>query len=136
MGIPQDSVAGREQFELRMEQRRSEEMSAAWKSIRRGWCLGEEAFRQELLAQMGGQMGEHHYGMERWESMEEKAVRIVREELAKAGWTEKGTGHAAQRRPGESGGGRTAAAGNDGNAQVDQRASANGRLDAPEQTAI
>jgi plasmid replication initiation protein len=59
-----------------------------WKAIRRGWCFGEETFRHELLAQMGGQMGEHHYGMERWESAEDKAARIVQEELVKAGWTE------------------------------------------------
>ncbi len=88
MGIPQDSPAGREQFEQRMEQRRQQETAEEWRAIRRGWCLGEEAFRQELLAQMDGQMGEHHYGIERRESAEEKAACIVREELAKAGWTE------------------------------------------------
>jgi len=88
MRIAQDSAPGRKQFELRMEQRRREELGRQWKAIRRGWCFGEEAFRQELLAQMDGQMGEHHYGMERWESAEEKAARIVREELAKAGWAE------------------------------------------------
>ncbi len=92
MGIPQDSAAGREQFELRIEQRRREEMGAEWKAIRRGWCLGDESFRQELLAQMSGQMGEHHYGLERRESAEEKATRIVRAELAKAGWTEQELG--------------------------------------------
>ena len=88
MGIPKDSPAGREQLELRMEQRRQEATGEEWKVIRRGWCLGEETFRQELLAQMSGQMGEHHYGMERRASAEEKAVRIVDEELAKVGWTE------------------------------------------------
>ena len=45
-------------------------------------------FRQELLAQMGGQMGDHHYGAERAESVEDKAGRIVAEELKRAGWTE------------------------------------------------
>ncbi len=44
MGIPQDSAAGRQQFELRMEDRRGEETGAEWKAIRR--CLGEESFRQ------------------------------------------------------------------------------------------
>ncbi len=88
MGIPQDSAAGRAQFELRMEDRRREEGNADWKAVRRGWCLGEETFRQELLAQMSGRVGEHHYGLERAESAEEKAARIVREELARAGWTE------------------------------------------------
>jgi len=87
MGIPQDSEAGRQQFEHRMEQRRGEELGAEWKAIRRGWCLGETAFRQELLAHLDGQMGEHHYGMERRASAEQKAERIVSEELVRAGWT-------------------------------------------------
>jgi hypothetical protein len=88
MGIPQDSPAGRQRFEQSMEERRHQEQGLECKAIRRGWCFGEEAFRQELLAQMDGQMGEHHYGLERWESAEDKAARIVREELAKAGCTE------------------------------------------------
>lgn len=88
MGIPQDSMAGCEQFDLRMEQRRGEALGSEWKAIRHGWCFGEEAFRRELPAQRSGQMGEHHYGTERGESAAEKAVRIVREELAKAGRAE------------------------------------------------
>jgi REP element-mobilizing transposase RayT len=86
MGIPKDSPAGRAQFERQMEQRRREELGPQWKRIRRGWCFGEEAFRKELLAQMNERMGEHHYGEERWESAEEKAERVVEEDLRKAGW--------------------------------------------------
>ena len=88
MRIPRDSTAGREQFEQRMEERRRQESGGDWQAVREGWCLGEETFRQELLAQMGGQMGEHHYGAERAESVEDKAGRIVAEELKRAGWTE------------------------------------------------
>jgi REP element-mobilizing transposase RayT len=88
MGIPQDSVAGRRQFERGTEERRGRDEPGQWKSVERGWCLGEETFRQELLGQMDGGMGEHHYGHERAESAEQKAVRIVSEELARAGWTE------------------------------------------------
>ena len=44
-----------------MEERRGEELEEEWKAIRRGWCLVEQAFREELLAQMSGRMGEHHY---------------------------------------------------------------------------
>jgi REP-associated tyrosine transposase len=86
MRIPKDSAAGRAEFRRQMEQRRREELEQQWKPIRRGWCFGEESFREELLAQMSGRMGEHHYGLERRESAEEKAERIVKEELAKAGW--------------------------------------------------
>ena len=88
MSIPQDSVAGRRRFELIMEERRQRDEPGQWQSVERGWCLGEETFRQELLAQMDGRMGEHHYGLERAESAEQRAGRIVSEELARAGWTE------------------------------------------------
>jgi REP element-mobilizing transposase RayT len=64
MGIPKDSAAGREQFRQCMEERRAQESGADWKAVREGWCLGAESFRQELLAQVGGRMGEHHYGAE------------------------------------------------------------------------
>jgi REP element-mobilizing transposase RayT len=88
MGILRDSAAGREQFQQGMEERRTQEVGADWKAVREGWCLGGETFRQELLAQVGGRMGEHHYGAERAESAEDKAGRIVVEELGRAGWTE------------------------------------------------
>jgi len=39
-GIPQDSAAGREQFEQRMECRRASEDGAEFKPIQRGWLLG------------------------------------------------------------------------------------------------
>ena len=88
MGIAQDTSAGRRQFELRMEERRTQETGRDWRAIRRGWCLGDEGFRQELLLQIDGRMGEHHYGEERRESAEEKAQRLVAEGLRKARWTE------------------------------------------------
>ena len=46
---------------------------------------GEESFRWELLTQMEGRMGEHHYGAERQESAQRTAERPVREGLKKAG---------------------------------------------------
>ena len=92
LGIPRDTPAGRRQFELRMEERRAQEAGGDWKAIRRGWCLGDEAFRQELLARMEGQLGEHHYGAERPESAEAKAERLVQAGLKAARWTEKDLG--------------------------------------------
>jgi len=88
MGIAQDTSAGRRQFELRMEERRAQETGRDWRAIRRGWCLGDEGFRRELLQQIDGRMGEHHYGEERRESAEEKAQRLVAEGLRKARWKE------------------------------------------------
>ena len=85
-GIPRDSAAGREQFEQRMELRRASEDGADFKGILRGWCLGSEAFREELLAHMGERAGAENYGQEIRESAQQKAQRIIREELKKLGW--------------------------------------------------
>src|SRR5437016_2530632 len=54
MRIPQDNLAGRRQFESAMEQRRGQETGQEWKSLRRGWCYGDAAFRQELLERAHG----------------------------------------------------------------------------------
>ena len=64
MGIPKDSAAGRKEFERRMEARRWEDQPEQWKGVRRGWCLGDAAFRKELLAQMAERAGASHYGQE------------------------------------------------------------------------
>jgi hypothetical protein len=85
-GIPRDSAAGREQFERRMEVRRAAEEGEEFGPLERGWCVGSEEFRKELLAQM--KAGPEHYGQEIRESGEEKARRMVQEELTKLGWTE------------------------------------------------
>lgn len=88
MGIPKDSATGRREFERRLEQRRTQEQSGQYKPLRRGWCFGDTTFRKELLAQMVERVGESHYGAERHQSGEEKAERIVAEELKQRKWTE------------------------------------------------
>ena len=88
MGIPKDSAAGRREFERRMEARRWEDQAEEWKRVRRGWCLGDEAFRKELLAQVAEQAGASHYGEELRESAEEKGQRIVGEEMKRLEWKE------------------------------------------------
>jgi REP element-mobilizing transposase RayT len=88
-GIPKDSPAGRQVFEQRLEERRrAEDGPEAWAPVRRGWCLGEEAFRKELLAQVSERRGAHHYGAELQEGEEAKAERLVQEELARHKWSE------------------------------------------------
>src|SRR4051812_18104311 len=84
MAIPQDSPAGRSEFEWMMEQRRASETGVEWKSLRRGWYVGSQTFRQELLEQVIHKMGQNHYGIERKEGAEDKAGRIIEEELSKA----------------------------------------------------
>ena len=69
-----------------LEERRGAEEGGEFKGIRRGWCLGEKAFRKELLAQMSERMGAEHYGEERAETEATKAERIIAEELKRRKW--------------------------------------------------
>jgi hypothetical protein len=73
-----------------MEQRRTEEADAeALKALRRGWCLGGETFRRELLLRMEGGLGEHHAGELHFAMEEAKAQRILTEEFERHGWGRK-----------------------------------------------
>jgi putative transposase len=87
-GIPKDSAAGRREFERRMEERRQLDEPEEFGDIRRGWCLGDDEFRQELLAQMSGKVGQNHYGRERAESDLARAESVLAAELTKLGWSE------------------------------------------------
>jgi putative transposase len=87
-GIPKDSPAGRRELEGRLEAQRAAEETDEYQPIRRGWCLGGEAFREELLGKMSERRGAEHYGAERADSDAAKAERIVREELKRRKWTE------------------------------------------------
>ena len=88
-GIQEDTPAGRSQFEQWMERRRLEETDPeALKALRRGWCLGSEGFRREMLLRMEGKLGQHHSGELHRASAEAKAERIIAEELQRQGWHE------------------------------------------------
>jgi hypothetical protein len=73
-------------FEKQTEERRRLDCPEGIRQMRRGWYLGDEEFRRELLAQMEGKMGRHHGGAERRESAEAKAEKILKEELKRLGW--------------------------------------------------
>ena len=64
------------------------DLGAEFKPVERGWCLGSEAFRQELLAAAAEQIGATNYGSERRATEEAKAQRLVAEGLERLGWTE------------------------------------------------
>ena len=96
-GIAKDSDAGRDEFEKRMEARRAAEDGREFKGIVRGWCLGSEAFRKELLAQMR-ESRKDHYGAELREADEVHAERMVVEELRRRGLQEAGL---SERRKGD-----------------------------------
>jgi len=88
-GIQRDTPEGRQEFERRMERRRLEETDPeSLKALRRGWCLGSGPFRQQMLENMEGKLGEHHSGELRRETAEAKAERLIGEELKRLGWTE------------------------------------------------
>ena len=79
----------RQEFERRTEARSLEPGDEeALRALRRGWCLGSEEFRQKMLALMEGKLGENHAGELRRETAEQKASRIIGEELARRGWQE------------------------------------------------
>jgi len=84
-GIPKDSPAGREQFAGLMEARRRAEELGDFEP--QGWCLGSEAFRQELLAQVSELASSKHAGEEIRQSAVAKAQRIAQEELSALGWS-------------------------------------------------
>ena len=57
-GFGQDSAAGRQEFERQMERRRLEALDEeALKPLRRGWCLGREQFKEQML--MEGKLDEN-----------------------------------------------------------------------------
>lgn len=88
-GIRKDSVAGRRELERRIEAMRGAEETGEYHGIRRGWYLGGEEFRQELLERTTERLGAEHYGSERAETEMKRAERIIAQELAKLKWTER-----------------------------------------------
>jgi hypothetical protein len=88
-GIQEERPEGRARFEQGMERRRLEELDPeALKGMRRGWCLGGEGFRPQMLRRMAGRLGEHHAGELHRASAGAKAEQIIAEELGRQGWQE------------------------------------------------
>src|SRR5207245_1086133 len=54
--------------------------------FRRGWCLGGEQFKNQMLEKMEGKLGDHHSGELRRETAQAKAERILSQELDRLGW--------------------------------------------------
>ena len=54
--------------------------------MRTDTCMGSQEFRQELLASAEGLLRAGHYGEERREAQEAKAMRLLRAEMSRAGW--------------------------------------------------
>ena len=86
IGIRQDSAAGRREFARLTEQRRRADLAEEFKPVERGWCLGSEEFRQELLAAAAGSLRATHYGSERREVQASEALGWLREGMQRWGW--------------------------------------------------
>jgi len=72
-----------------MERRRMEAIDEeALKPRRRGWHLGREQFKAQMLELREGKLGESHSGEFHRETAEQRANRIIVEELARRGWPE------------------------------------------------
>jgi hypothetical protein len=56
-GTTRDSAAGRQALARQIERRRLEEATSEYDGVRRGWCLGGEEIRQELLASAADRVG-------------------------------------------------------------------------------
>ncbi|MCX6926207.1 MAG: hypothetical protein NT154_23820, partial [Verrucomicrobia bacterium] len=88
-GIGQDSAAARQEFEQQMERRRLAALDEeALKPRRRGWYLGREQFKEQMLELMEGKHGESHSWELHRETAEQRANRIIAEDLARRGWQE------------------------------------------------
>lgn len=87
-GVLKDSTAGRQVFAAEMEKRRWEASAQEFKPVERGWCLGGEEFRKELLEQVSARRGPSHYGEVLQEAEEARAERIVAEALKRLHWSQ------------------------------------------------
>ena len=72
-----------------MEQRRAKDEPGEWRAVRRGWFLGGAELKEQVLEWMGGGVRAHHGGEEKRQSDEQKARRVVQEELQRRRWTER-----------------------------------------------
>jgi putative transposase len=88
-GLESDTPAARQQFERCLEARRLDPGDeAGLRALRRGWLLGSETFRTQMLEQIEGKLSEHHFGKLRLETAQAKAERLVAEELKRRQWAE------------------------------------------------
>lgn len=88
-GLEKNNRVGRSEFSRRVEaQRIANNAGDDHGELRRGWRLGGERFLNRLLDRLEGQVTENHRALERVESDEVKAERIIEASLQEMGWTE------------------------------------------------
>jgi putative transposase len=87
-GIRWDRAGAGRRFAAAMEARREGEGDREFRPARGEWCVGSEAFREEMLKHIEEQRGKWHCGVEISESATAKAERLIAEALAKEAVTE------------------------------------------------
>ncbi|HSH39296.1 MAG TPA: transposase [Chthoniobacterales bacterium] len=87
-GIDRESRRSRLEFGRRTEARRRDAQGPDEAMIRRGWRFGADDFVARLLDRCEAAPSEHHRGIERAETDEQKAERMVRAALAEMRWQE------------------------------------------------
>jgi REP-associated tyrosine transposase len=76
-GIGWDKPGAGRQFGALMEARRQGELEEEFKPLQRGWCLGAESFRAQMLRYIQEHRGKWHYGAELWQSSQAKAQQLI-----------------------------------------------------------
>jgi len=84
-GISWDKPGAARQFSGAMEARRQGELEQEFKPVRRGWCMGSEEFRADMLRYVEQQRKQWHGGPELRESAHAKAERLIAEALRNNG---------------------------------------------------
>lgn len=87
-GLGKESRRNRLEFSRRLEARRDEVFSVDGR-LRRGWLFGAEDFAARLLDRLEEKTGEQHHAIERAETEEQKAERIIHLGLKKRRWQER-----------------------------------------------
>ncbi len=87
-GLGKDNRRNLLEFRRRLEARRADAAATVDEGIRRGWLFGAEDFAARLLDRLERKSTEHHRAIERAETEEQKAERLVRTTLDKLGWEE------------------------------------------------
>ena len=82
-GIGRETAAGRREFSRRMEARREEEDEEVRQTLKQGWRLGAEDFLDRLEDRLQTPPTENHAALERRETLEARAQRVIAEELRK-----------------------------------------------------
>lgn len=88
-GLAKDRPRNRSEFGRRMEAMRKEanDPQPELNSIRRGWKLGAEDFLDWILERAEIQAQKEHPRLDRDQTEQGKALRIIHEEMKRLGWT-------------------------------------------------